>query len=169
MLGGCLSAGLAAIAVVPADTLTHHQAVATMPDADRTQLLALHSAAGPAAVGTLVTLVLPAVVLVALGFAVRRGHRRPTAVARGLCIVMAALLALWTLASLSGGLSALPVALVQACIVALLWRAGRLLHPDQLIGDAGPTTYGPETAMPPPSSHRRSGASTEDDPWDTML
>ena len=159
LLGGCLSAGLAAIAAVPADTLAANPAVAAMPEADRRQLMQLRAGAGPAAAVTLLLMALPAAGLVGLGFAVRRARPRATRFTRVLCIALAFLLGLWTVTTLAGGAAALPMALVQGMLAALLWRAGQRLHPDRLGGLRPAGTH--------VSAHNM--GDTDNDPWDAVL
>jgi len=166
LVGGCLSTSLAAIALVPADTLAANPAVAAMPEADRAQLLQMRTAAGPAALGAALVLVLPAAALLALGFGVRRGIARAAFTTRLVCLVLMVLLGVWTVAALAGGPAALPMALVQAGVVALLWRARRRLHPDRF-GSHG--IVGTAAGAPAIGVSDRRGLDGDNDPWDALL
>ena len=166
LLGGCLSTIAAAVALTPAELLTANPTVAAMPEADRAQLLQLQTIAGPAALATVVLLLGPAAVLLGLGFAVRRGHARAALAARVLCLVIATLLGLWAIASLTGGAAALPLALVQGGLVALLWRAAGLLRADRLVAAAEPGDVHFSGAGNVGQSR---GFGRDDDPWDAVL
>jgi len=166
LVGGCLSASLAAVALTPAQLLMANPVVAAMPEADRAQLLQLRTAAGPAALGTAALLGLPAAALLGLGLVVRRGHARAAAATRVLCVVVAVLLGAWTVATLAGGVAAVPVALVQTGLVALLWRAGRLLRADRLDAEPG---RGAAPGVSAAAGGGRRGLGSGDDPWDALL
>lgn len=166
LVGGCLTASLAAVALTPAELLTANPAVAAMPETDRAQLLQLRKAAGPAALGAVVLLLVPAAALLGLGIAVRRGHAGAAFATRALCVVGAALLGVWTIATLAGGVAALPMAVVQGGLVALLWRAGRLLQAERL---GGPGDFGAARSVSAVPVGGRRGLREDDDPWDALL